>query len=312
MIHAVCYAKINLTLEILARRPDGFHEIASLAHSVKLGDELRVEPADTLSCEVEGRGEDPHLPADDENNLVVRAARLLAAETGVATGAHFHLRKWIPAAAGLGGGSSDAAAALLLLNELWGTHLSIPRLAKLALQLGSDVPFFLRGGAAIMRGRGEALEWLPRIEMPLVLLSPLHEIGNKTAALYRAIQPTDFSDGKVTVSAAGALRSGFALRDADLVNAFERPARAVFPGLARLWSAAEDVAERPFHLSGAGPTLFALVRDRADAHNLEDRLKALDVRTYVVRTARTAHTRVSAAPSTQGATPTLSSGDGVP
>ena len=144
-----CYAKINLTLEVLRRRDDGYHELASLVHTIGLADDLRIDSANELLTRVEG------LDIEAETNLVSRAAQLLTSVTRVATGAQLTLKKRIPIAAGLGGGSSNAATTLVGLNTLWGTRVHLAELTRLAAELGSDVPFFVRGGAALMRGRGE-------------------------------------------------------------------------------------------------------------------------------------------------------------
>lgn len=279
-----CYAKVNLTLEVLGRRPDGYHELASLVQTISLADTLRVAPADDLSCTVGG------LELAAEENLVLRAAGLLQAATGGSSGATLTLGKRVPAAAGLGGGSSDAAAALVALNRLWALRLSARRLADLAASLGSDVPYFLRGGLALMRGRGEQLDWLP--PMPsrwLVVFVPPHALPDKTAALYGALQPPDFGDGSRTLALAERLRRGEPLRDQDLVNGFTRAARRAFPGLADLWNAAERIAGCPFHLSGAGPALFTLADSAEDARRVARQLGPLGVPARLARTVPRGH-----------------------
>ncbi len=273
------YAKVNLTLELLGQRSDGYHEIASLVRTIRLADELRFDLADGITCTVEGL----ELAADE--NLVLRAARLLAETTAVERGVRVALRKRVPVAGGLGGGSSDAAATLLALNRLWRTHLHRRGLAALAARLGSDVPFFLRGGAAVMRGRGERLQPVARARPAwLVLVAPRHDISHKTARLYAALRPADFTDGRATEAAAARLATEGSVEDADLVNGFARTARAVFPGLARLWEAAEGCARRPLHLAGAGPTLFALATSDADARAVAHGLRGLGQPVYVTRT----------------------------
>ena len=148
-------AKVNLTLEVLGKRNDGYHEIASVMQAINLCDRLTFSIADDLSLITDTPG------LDTKDNLVYRAASLLNDKTGVSAGAEIHLCKGIPVAAGLGGGSSDAAATLLGLNRLWGLHLARDELEELAAQLGSDVPFFLAGGAALAEGRGERITPLP-------------------------------------------------------------------------------------------------------------------------------------------------------
>ena len=154
-------AKVNLALEVLGKRDDGYHEIATVMQAVDLCDRLTVETADTVSLVVS----DPALPTDD-GNLIVRAAAMLGEAAGATKGARITLDKHIPVAAGLGGGSSDAAATLWALNRLWGLRWSRDRLAGLAVRLGMDVPFFLGTGRVLATGRGEQLKPLPDMTAP--------------------------------------------------------------------------------------------------------------------------------------------------
>jgi 4-diphosphocytidyl-2-C-methyl-D-erythritol kinase len=287
MLQYRCYAKINLTLEIIGKRPDGFHELSSLVHTISLADDLLLEPADALLIRVEG------LDIDPEVNLVSRAAALLATTLQQERGASMTLVKRIPAAAGLGGGSCNAAATLVGLNSVWDAQLSTKQLCELAAQLGSDVPFFLRGGAALMRGRGDELQSLPPcVGQWLLLLVPPHAVQDKTRRLYAALEPGDFTDGTTTRATAGHLRRRASLDEVKLVNGFERAARHVFPGLDDTWHAAERLTEKRFCLSGAGPSLFTFAANQAEARRLAKSLKtSLEVDTLVARTVK--HARAS-------------------
>ncbi len=138
-------AKVNLTLEVLGRRDDGYHDIVSIMQTVDLCDTITLEPADALAIECDDTSIGPSA------NLALRAATLLNESTGGGKGAKIRLEKRIPVAAGLGGGSSDAAATLVGLNRLWGLDLPIERLVGLAAGLGSDVPFFIHGGVAMVQ-----------------------------------------------------------------------------------------------------------------------------------------------------------------
>ena len=281
-----CYAKINLTLEILGKRDDGYHDLASLVHTVSLADDLRIEPADELLSRVEG------LDIDPETNLAARAAELLAGHTGQRRGAELSLVKRIPAAAGLGGGSSDAATTLVGLNALWDTGLGLADLAQLAAELGSDVPFFVRGGAAVMRGRGENLEPVPAlVGQWLVVVVPAHDVLDKTRRLYASLDRSDFSSGELTDAAADLLRRRDKLGATHLVNGFERAARTVFAGLSAAWAEAERRCHRRFFLSGAGPALFAFANDRFDARRQQASLERIGLPAHAVRTVK--HARVS-------------------
>lgn len=151
VLHA--YAKINLGLRILNRRPDGYHNIETIFHRINVWDTITIEPSDqlTLLCS------DPSLPADG-TNLCLQAAHILQAEFSLRTGARISLQKAIPSGAGLGGGSSDGATTLNGLAALWNIHPSPEVLASMAIRLGSDVPYFLHAGPAYATGRGEILE----------------------------------------------------------------------------------------------------------------------------------------------------------
>lgn len=186
-------AKLNLYLNVLGRRPDGFHELETLMAPIQLYDHLRWDPTAPVDEPQFSLGYDPSTPASyqaaapaDDRNLVVRAIRALANFAGIAPFGRITLLKRIPAQAGMGGGSSDAAAALVLANSAWNLNLPHHRLASLAAELGSDVPFFLAGRSAVCRGRGEQVE--PVIDMPpvhVVVLKP--PVGVATEAAYGAL-----------------------------------------------------------------------------------------------------------------------------
>jgi 4-diphosphocytidyl-2-C-methyl-D-erythritol kinase len=254
------YAKINLYLRVVGRRPDGYHEIETLFHSIRLADTLSFDaaPAGQLLLECD----DPSLPPD-ESNLVCRAAAALRAAAGVEAGARIRLAKRIPMGAGLGGGSSDAAATLVGLCRLWGLSLDAAALHALAAGLGSDVPFFLRGGAALATGRGELLIPLPDAPpLALVLVSPPFEVGTPWA--YRAWRPVP--DGP----SAAACREALARGDrqalaAALRNDLEPGVVATHPELETIRQRLRAAGALGARMTGSGSTLFALARDAAHA-----------------------------------------------
>ena len=179
MVTVKAHAKVNLTLEVLGRREDGYHDIVSIMQTIDLRDTLRLEPADTITLHCD------RVDLLSPDNLALKAANLLRKVTGCDKGARITLQKEIPVAAGLGGGSSDAAATLQGLNLLWELGLSVDGLMSLAMQLGSDVPFFMRGGTAMASGRGERIRPLPDADLPtMVVLSPAIDIPLKTASIY--------------------------------------------------------------------------------------------------------------------------------
>lgn len=291
-LRASAYAKVNLSLEILGRRADGFHEIVSVSQTISLADEVAVWPAAGLSLRTE-----PPVVGDDEN-LVRRAAEALAAATGRRAEAGLRLRKRIPLAAGLGGGSSDAATTLRLLDRLWDTRLGDADLAAIAASLGSDVPLFLRGGTGLMRGRGDVIDPLPPVAPCwLVLVCPGGAPADKTRALYRALSPDEWSDGGATRRLADRLRNRAPLGDAILVNGFDGAAARVYPAFDALRSRLATLVGRPFHLTGAGPTLYALFPEGGAADEAARRLLRSGLDARVARTvARRPAIRASAGP----------------
>ncbi len=255
------YAKVNLTLEALGRRDDGYHDVVSVIQTVDLHDTLTFEPADALElvCDV------PELAGDE--NLALRAARLLREHAGVSDGARITIAKRIPLAAGLGGGSSDAAASLLGLNRFWRLGLSINELSKLAAQLGSDVPFFLRssvsGGTAMVSGRGERVQALPPANLEwLVIACPGIRVPDKTASLYGRLGPSNFTRGALTRRLAARIRGGGDVPPQFLFNVFDDVAFDAFPGLRECWDAMHTLGAREVHVAGSGPSLFAPVSSR--------------------------------------------------
>ena len=270
-------AKINLSLEILRRRDDGFHDVATVLQTIDLADELAFTPASEIVVEGDTEG----IPL--EENLVYRAARLLQNHLGETPGARIHLNKRIPLAAGLGGGSADAAATLVGLCRLWERDLRRGELATLAAKLGSDVPFFLYGGTALAEGRGERITPLPPLRhADIVLLAPPIDLPAKTATLYRSLDPADFTGGEVTRALVAAMRKRLPPTPDELFNGFARAALERFEGLEGYWSRFEKAGADNVHLSGAGPSLFSLARSRDEAEALHRRCLHAGLPAFVV------------------------------
>jgi 4-diphosphocytidyl-2-C-methyl-D-erythritol kinase len=263
------FAKVNLTLEVLGRRADGYHELASVMQTISLHDTIALRPAPdgarSLTCDL------PAIAGDQ--NLVLRAAHALARAAGCPSGVAIELHKETPLQAGLGGGSSDAASVLLALARLWEYELPADRLATLAADLGSDVPFFLAGGAALVTGRGEGVEPLPDPDpFWLVLLRP--PVTIPTAAAYAALTPADFADGSASAALAGALRGGQPMPLGRPVNSFERAVLCDYPPVVRAWEAFVAAGPPSVRLSGSGSTLFAPFATLAPAGEVWRRLRA--------------------------------------
>lgn len=249
-------AKLNLFLEVIGRRPDGFHDIESVFLEIDLADTLSAAPAETnaitLTCD------NPAVPTGD-GNLVVRAAELLRRECGVGAGIRFHLEKRIPMGGGLGGGSSNAAAALRLANNVWNTGLADADLAVLGARLGSDVPFFFYGGACLCQGRGEIITPLAPFPAAVPLGLAVTGIHSDTAAAYRGLRHLGTGDLRSAERFIRAINAGDA--EAMAAAAFNRFEESVFMALPRLGEIhrhLETRLGRPVRMSGSGSGLWFL------------------------------------------------------
>ena len=265
MITIDAHAKLNLTLEVLGRRDDGYHDVASIMQTLDLADTLTIQPADslTLTCSI--------LELSGPANLALSAAELLRSESGVNQGANIHIEKRIPIAAGLGGGSSDAAATLVGLNRLWGLELSNDRLRRIGAKLGSDVPFLIEGGTATALGRGERVRHLPTPSLPWIVIAvPDANLPDKTAAMYRALTPDNFTRGALTFKLeARILHHGGDVPPQLLFNTFDTVAREVIPDVDRCWNDMYAAGAREIHVSGSGPAIYAAVERREIATTIQ-------------------------------------------
>jgi 4-diphosphocytidyl-2-C-methyl-D-erythritol kinase len=265
IVHAP--AKINLGLEILGKRKDGYHEVCTILSTISLHDTLVFEKIMGTSDVVETQPEGATIP--DSDNLVVRALTAMRAAGADIPAQHITLHKRIPAAAGLGGASSDAAATVMAFSaELEAVHANSKDIAG---SLGSDVPFFLDGPVALAAGRGERLTRLPAPSGIhwAVLATPTVRIANKTPTMYRAVEPSTWSSGDLVREIAAGLPN---LPDRAPYNVFERALVELHPEL----DAVRDMLRKagfPFvALSGAGPTFYTLVTPEEEARSIVRRL----------------------------------------
>jgi len=271
-LRALAPAKLNLALEVTARRPDGYHEIDTVMTTLDLADRVTLRAAPDgagLLVRLEGEHARGIDPADD---LAGRAARALAAAVGRAPDLEIAVEKRVPSSAGLGGGSSDAAAVLRGLAALWDLRWGGERLADVAAAIGSDVPFFLTGGTARCTGRGERVDPLPDLRplRVLLLVPPVPARPDKTARRYAALHPHDFTDGASTERLARRLARRAPPPTGDLVNVFERVVERAEPELVAHYAAfAAAVAGAPrLHLCGSGPAVYLFVREDAKVAEL--------------------------------------------
>lgn len=282
-------AKLNLGLEILRRRSDGYHEIVSILQSIDLEDVFAFEPGPP-PFRYESDSGIP--PTHDLAGNVLNSAPDRKRWAGRLT-----LKKRIPIAAGLGGGSSDAALAL---------RLAFPRLDEATLhdrasKLGSDVPFFLQGGTMLATGTGTSLTPLPHIGAWYVVVTPPLRLRSKTKRLYHGLRGEDYSDGTKTLQLATEIREGS--KSLQLPpNAFERQMRE-FHQITEVWTDLERLSGEPVHLSGAGPSLYVRFTDRESAIALYERVRGrhethlcrstgpLEIREQALRMARALRAR---------------------
>lgn len=268
-------AKVNLTLEVLARRPDGYRELASVFATVDVRDRVRVAPSRVLDVRVS-----PDVGAAVEDELATRAVRALAQALGRPAAAHVRVAKRIPVAAGLGGGSSDAGAVLRGLARIW--RLDGVDLCAVGAGIGSDVPFFASGAAfALVTGRGERIEPLPSPQASLWVALVRIRARVATAAVFARYRGSRAA-AHDSAALSEAFRNGGATPEvvrAHLVNDLLDIAEDVAPAIRDARALAER-AGVPLALSGSGPSLFAVADDRADAIRIARRLRraGLDAR----------------------------------
>jgi 4-diphosphocytidyl-2-C-methyl-D-erythritol kinase len=285
-------AKINLFLEVLARRTDGYHEIVTLLSAATVYDSLTLTPnrQEEISLQVrwalgysarnlhQEAGAAHELLCGDvptgSENLAWRAARLVRERAGIRDGATMHLVKRIPAASGLGGASSDAAAALVAASTAWNVNWPRERLLELASELGSDVPFFLTPEAAICRGRGEQIEPCRATRLHYVIVRP--PIGLSTPRVYQQCRPAEQPIGIENMT--GSLKRGNAAEvGRHLVNSLQPAAASLTPWIATLQREMQRQDVLGHQMSGSGSSYFGLCRCARHARRVASRLRSLRI-----------------------------------
>ena len=281
MCFVQAYAKINLTLDVLGRRADGYHALATVMQTIDLYDTICLTATDDdrvqLICTT--------TALSNDENLAARAAQLLRQRLALTQGVCIELHKRIPVAAGLGGGSSDAAATLLALQQWWRLALSREDLLDIAASLGSDVPFFLTGGLALCEGRGEQVTQLapywPTAMRWLLLVKPAVSIA--TAAVFRSLPASDYTNGTYSQAVCSALHAGTMPRAEDLHNGLERSVMVRYPEVAQAREDLLAAGASLVRLSGSGPTLFAPFPELARATRAQQQLQAQGYEVYLSR-----------------------------
>lgn len=293
MICEIAPAKINLTLEVVGKRADGYHSIESVMQTVDVCDLLTFWENEWIKVIPEYSA----LPARDNlfgqdrsnyffDNLVYKAAALLQKETGYRGGALVQLRKSIPSSAGLGGGSSDAAATLKGLNKLWNLGLKDHQLAQLGAKIGSDIPYFIYGGTCLVRGKGEKVEKISNIASTwlIIILLPIR-IAQKTTHLYSCLDPSYYTVGDFTSRLVKSLGNGAGKSfDGFLFNVFEKIYGESFGQFGWWKERIESMGISPLHLAGSGPAVYYLSKSRQKAIEAIQKLQKIGLSGYIART----------------------------
>ena len=269
------YAKINIGLYVVERRPDGFHNIETVFHRIAVADALRLEPAATIRV----TSSSPEAPSD-QTNICYKAAAVLQTHLGMSQGVHIHIDKHVPVGAGLGGGSADAACVLRELPHLWKGAVPDAFLRTMALKLGSDVPYFLSPGSAVAGGRGEVLEYF-HLDVPYSILLCNPEIHVATGWAYGQITP---NTGGKPADLAAVVRDGMrdpALLREQLRNDFEPVVFKAYPEVRQIKEQMLRAGAVFSMMSGSGSTVYGFFPDEPAAHRCAAPFAAAGYRTFV-------------------------------
>ena len=263
------YAKINWTLRILGKREDGFHSVCTVFQTVSLCDSISFAEGREIRLTCDSR----YIPTDNRN-LCVKAATALRSRFGVKRGAAIHLEKRIPSPGGLGGGSSNAAVTLIGLNRLWELNATHEDLAAIAEGLGSDVPFFLTGGTAVGTGRGEAVESIPDVNDPYMLIvTPGVRVSTANAYAGLAAPTLTSEDSNRILRVCRLQADSLDPHHSVLINDFEASVFSAHPEIGRVKQSLLDLGAVNAAMSGSGASVFA-VFDKQETRQAAQ--KALD------------------------------------
>ncbi|MGM7703743.1 4-(cytidine 5'-diphospho)-2-C-methyl-D-erythritol kinase [Pseudalkalibacillus sp. Hm43] len=272
-------AKINLSLDVLHKRDDGFHEVEMVMTTIDLADRIELTTLDEDIIKIESSG--GYVPSDFRN-LAYQAADLLKKECNRNEGVHITIDKHIPVSAGLAGGSSDAAATLKGLNELWDLGLSIDELAVLGAKIGSDVSFCVYGGTALATGRGEIIKSIPSPPPCWVVLAK-PAIGVSTADVYRNLKLAEVEHPDIQSMVAAIERKDFNQICYLLGNVLESVTLEDYPDVSHIKNQMERLGAEGVLMSGSGPTVFGLTVHETRAQRIYNGLRGFCNEVYMVR-----------------------------
>ena len=272
-------AKINLALDVLFKRPDGYHEVEMIMTTVDLADriELKEIEKDTIQIVSHSR-----FVPDDHRNLAYQAAHIIKKRFNVTKGVSISIEKNIPVAAGLAGGSSDAAATLRGLNRLWELGLSLDELAEIGAEIGSDVSFCVYGGTALANGRGEKITHLPTPPKCWVILAK-PTIGVSTADVYKRLQLSNVNHPDVNGMIDAIEKNDYSRVCTGLGNVLEDVTLPLYPEVANIKEHMKAFGADAVLMSGSGPTVFGLVEHESRVQRIYNGLRGFCNQVYAVR-----------------------------
>ncbi|MGJ3197025.1 4-(cytidine 5'-diphospho)-2-C-methyl-D-erythritol kinase [Peribacillus frigoritolerans] len=272
-------AKINLALDVLFKRPDGYHEVEMIMTTVDLAD--RIELKEITGNHIQILSHNRFVP-DDHRNLAYQAAFILKERFGINKGVSITIEKNIPVAAGLAGGSSDAAATLRGLNRLWKLGLSMDELAEIGAEIGSDVSFCVYGGTALARGRGEKITHLPAPPKCWVILAK-PTIGVSTADIYKRLQTSKMKHPDVPGMISAIMENNYHDVCEGLGNVLEQVTLQLYPEVANIKDQMKTFGADSVLMSGSGPTVFGLVEHDSRMQRIYNGLRGFCDQVYAVR-----------------------------
>lgn len=279
MLYVKAPAKINLTLDVLYKRPDNYHEVEMIMTTVDLADRIGLENREDGLIQIFSA--DRFVP-DDERNFAYQAAKLLKDTYGIKHGVSITIEKEIPIAAGLAGGSSDAAATLRGLNELWNLNLSVDTLAELGAKIGSDVSFCVYGGTALATGRGEKIKELPAPPACWVVLAK-PKIGVSTAEIYGNLKIDQIMHPNTAEMLKAIETNDYERMCRSLGNVLESVTFNLYPEVVTIKEQMQRFGADAVLMSGSGPTVFGLVDTEVRVNRIYNGLRGFCDEVYVVR-----------------------------
>ncbi|MFJ5772413.1 4-(cytidine 5'-diphospho)-2-C-methyl-D-erythritol kinase [Psychrobacillus sp. NPDC093180] len=279
MYYVKAPAKINLTLDVLHKRPDGYHEVEMIMTTVDLADRIGLEVREDGAIHI--ISVDRFVP-NDHRNLAYQAAKILKEMYNVKLGVSIKIEKNIPVAAGLAGGSSDAAATLRGLNTIWNLGLTLDELAQVATKIGSDVAFCVYGGTALATGRGEKIQKLPPPANCWVILAK-PTLGVSTADIYGNLKINDITHPNTEQMIQAIKKKDFELMCASVGNVLEDVTLKLYPEVAVLKEQMQKFGADAVLMSGSGPTVFGLVNQESRVQRVYNGLRGFCDEVYAVR-----------------------------